>query len=306
MNTELQNIIETESQYLHISIPFYEEDFSYPSDNHREQIYSLVTEDNRWEITIDLKNHLAEEWKTTYGTCHIFSKVRDEGEYTLLDKNKKKLCRLTGYVPNGVIPPKDGYGDYISFDIKENSRILGWYSTYNFSDFINKGKGIGSFDSIPITNAQNTWGILQSIFIPLAIQAFQELRDVLYPSFAYSGEFVYLSKDKTLEKALTIDIELPFNQLEANSKIQKYIIQTKSIWLTFGVSSPKQSNLGHLRFQIAYHIDLNANNYYLPIIDKTLDYGTLLSENEVNVIVFALKNKAIEMLKTKTSGIVMF
>ena len=31
---------------------------------------------------------------------------------------------MTGYVPNGVIPPKDGFDDYIEFEINEETHHI--------------------------------------------------------------------------------------------------------------------------------------------------------------------------------------
>lgn len=47
-------------------------------------------------------------------------KIVDEGKYTLLDKNMNIISRYRSYVPNDVLPPRDGYGDYITLDLKDN------------------------------------------------------------------------------------------------------------------------------------------------------------------------------------------
>ena len=74
MNTELKEKIEVYSRYIHISIPFYVDDYIFSSNDYEK--YPLVTDDERWEVTIDLKKHILQEWKTEFGSCHIFSKVR--------------------------------------------------------------------------------------------------------------------------------------------------------------------------------------------------------------------------------------
>lgn len=308
MNAELKKIIETQSRYIHISIPYYEDDYTYSFEDSDDidRPLPLVTEDEKWEVTIDLKEHTLLEWKPEYGFCHVFAKVRDEGIYTLLNKDKDIICRLKGYVPNKVVPPKDGYDDYIGFDIEENGSVIGWYDTYDFSDFVENGKIINPEDMMPITSSKHIWGVLQGFFAPLSLKVFQELRSELYPHFSYSGEFAYLSKSKKMDEILSINVEKPINESEATLKETQFIELTKSLWLTFGVTSPKRRALGSQRFQIAYHIEFEADYYYLPIIIKKLPYGELPAQNEIDTIIQTLKDKAIEMLNIGKSGIVEF
>lgn len=47
-------------------------------------------------------------------------KIVDEGKYSLLDKNMKVIKSYRGYVPNDVVPARDGYGDYITLRLKDN------------------------------------------------------------------------------------------------------------------------------------------------------------------------------------------
>lgn len=65
MNAEQKKIIETQSRYIRISIPFNEEDYTYSSDSFagKQKDFPLVTENERWEITIDLDKHILQEWK---------------------------------------------------------------------------------------------------------------------------------------------------------------------------------------------------------------------------------------------------
>ena len=44
---------------------------------------------------------------------NLQAKVCDSGTYFLLDKDKKAICKIAGYVPNGLIPDSDDCGDYI-------------------------------------------------------------------------------------------------------------------------------------------------------------------------------------------------
>ncbi|MCS2889581.1 hypothetical protein NXY11_00145 [Parabacteroides faecis] len=308
MDTAFKKIIETQSRYIHISIPFIKNDYAYSFNNSNDSLkkYPLVTENEQWEATIDLEKHTLLEWKSEYGFCRVFAKVKDEGIYTLLDKDKKTLCRLKGYVPNGVIPPKDGYGDYIKFNIDENGFVSDWYENYNFSVFIERGKIVTEEDMTPITNPQQIWETLQNVFVPLALALFQELRDALSPSFTYSSEYAYLSDSLNQDNLYPIDIEKPLIESEATPEMQKNVTHSKSFWLTFGVASPKRREIGSPRLQIAYHLELKSNSYYLPVINKKIPYGTFPTECETGIIIQSLKEKAMEMVSLRKSGIIEY
>ncbi|EKJ92510.1 hypothetical protein QR305_02769 [Bacteroides finegoldii] len=305
MNTELKEKIEVYSRYIHISIPFYADDYIFSSNDYEK--YPLVTDDERWEVTIDLKKHILQEWKTEFGSCHIFSKVRDEGKYTLLDKDKKALCQLIGYVPNGVIPPKNGYNDYIEFNIAKDGSVSGWYDSYDFIDFIERGKVELSERMISITGEQHIWDVLNDVFIPLSLNIFHELRGILNSHFAYHSEYVYLSEShKRDEELFPIDIEESISRLKEDSRIQKHITYTKSLWLSYGASSPKQRDFGTLNFLIVYHIEFWTDYYYLPILNRNIPYGVLPTTHEINIILQTLKDTTVEIINTRKNGITEF
>jgi hypothetical protein len=63
-------------------------------------------------------------------------KVRDEGKYYLLNETKQILyIKDEGYVPNELIPPKNGFGDYLDLEINEQGKIINWYEKPSFADF---------------------------------------------------------------------------------------------------------------------------------------------------------------------------
>lgn len=304
MNAKLKKIIETQSRYIHISIPFYADDYTYPSCDFPK--HPLVTNSDRWEITIDLKNHTAEEWKTEYGFCHVFTKVRDEGKYTLFDKDKKSLCLLNGYVPNGIIPPKDGCGDYIKFEVNENGSVSGWYDIYDYSDFIKRREEIPVKAIYSTIEIQYIWDTIQNIFAPMTREFFHELNNMLYPIFAFSGQFTYLSQSKDIDNQFPIDLEKPINELKNIPKIESNIAETKSLWLSYQVSAPKQYGFRELNLLIVYHIELEEKSYYLPIINRHLSYGMHPSESEKKFIIETLKGKIKERINDKQSGTIQF
>ncbi|WP_455586667.1 VOC family protein [Bacteroides sp.] len=126
-----------QAEYIHISFPYREELCSYTfafEDVEDEKQLPLVSL-GYWQGTIELQTHKLLEWQPDFGECYFQAKVCDEGTYTLLDAGKKPICTLKGYVPNGVIPPDDGAGDYIHFGINMDGTVEGWRNTYDFTEF---------------------------------------------------------------------------------------------------------------------------------------------------------------------------
>ena len=126
-----------QARYIHLSFPFREELCSYIfafEDDEEKQQPPLVNL-GYWQGTIDLQAHKLLEWKPDFGECYLQAKVCDSGTYTLLDADKKTICTLKGYVPNDVIPPKDGAGDYIHFSINADGTVEEWPDMYDFSEF---------------------------------------------------------------------------------------------------------------------------------------------------------------------------
>jgi len=53
-----------------------------------------------------------------------------------LDNNNDIIASIKqNYVPNDIIPPKDGYGDYIHLIVDENGKIINWYDEPDISEF---------------------------------------------------------------------------------------------------------------------------------------------------------------------------
>jgi hypothetical protein len=90
---------------------------------------------DKWIATIDIVTGIIQDWKQGI-SGRVFSKVRDEGEYYLLNENRDLVYKQEyGYVPNKLIPPKDGFNDYVDFDIDEDGKITNWYDNPSFEDF---------------------------------------------------------------------------------------------------------------------------------------------------------------------------
>ena len=93
-------------------------------------------------MDINIKDGRILKWRTVngYGSeIRFFYKAVDRGRYTLLDSDYRRIISIDGYVPNDCIPDKDGYGDYITLNIdNETGKITNWYSPdeISFEKFI--------------------------------------------------------------------------------------------------------------------------------------------------------------------------
>jgi hypothetical protein len=92
---------------------------------------------NVMTLHIDIKTGIIRDWVEKTGgieTC-FFYKAVDTGKYTLLDKEEKVIASFTGYVPNKLVPDRDGFGDYITLNINPEGKILNWYKKPSFKEF---------------------------------------------------------------------------------------------------------------------------------------------------------------------------
>lgn len=117
-----------DAKVLRIKIPVRYEEEDIPNDFPRR-----VGDD--WIADIDIDTGQILDWKIGE-SGEMYMKVCDEGEYELRDKKAKIIVRLEGdYVPNSLLPPSDGYGDYVHFVIDENGFITNWYKNPSLGDF---------------------------------------------------------------------------------------------------------------------------------------------------------------------------
>ncbi|MBS6394629.1 hypothetical protein [Bacteroides caccae] len=137
------------ANYLMIYFPYKEEMCSY-IDDWLGELYEnkcpLVSK-GMWSGIIDLKTHKLLNWKPEYGDLYLQAKVCDSGTYFLLDKDKKVICKIADYVPNGLIPEVDDCGDYIRLRIKHDGMIENWTEKPDFSDFIEASETVEKIDT---------------------------------------------------------------------------------------------------------------------------------------------------------------
>lgn len=80
-----------------------------------------------WCPVIRLNDGVVMDWPT--GTvADIHFKVCDDGEYWLLDAERNRIAKWSGfYVPNDFLCPGDnGYGDYIILTVGPDGQIAKW------------------------------------------------------------------------------------------------------------------------------------------------------------------------------------
>lgn len=82
-----------------------------------------------WQCMIDVDAGIILNWpKGT--TAKFYSKVCDDGTYSILDENKQPIKTYEGYVPDCLAIDDSGYGDYIIITVDENGKIKNWNPTF--------------------------------------------------------------------------------------------------------------------------------------------------------------------------------
>lgn len=82
---------------------------------------------DNWTPIIDIEKGIVLDWPESMN-AQIHYKVCDAGEYWLLDENKTRIAKWSGYyVPNRFLCHGDnGYGDYIIMNIAPGGKIIGY------------------------------------------------------------------------------------------------------------------------------------------------------------------------------------
>jgi hypothetical protein len=89
---------------------------------------------DKWVACVEIETGIIEGWKQGYKNS-LFAKVVDQGNYYLMDADKNIVEVLNGYAPNKLIPPTNGFGDYIELEINKNGKITNWYENPSLKDF---------------------------------------------------------------------------------------------------------------------------------------------------------------------------
>ncbi len=141
-----------EARYLHISIPYDEDEgnelitFDDGLTNELQCEVDYVppifnSENRTLEVMVDLAKHKVLDWSEGNGYIHMWGKIVDYGTYTLFDASMKPLSQICGYVPNALIPPYErGFGDYLELTINPDGSFPQWKEELDFSDFVEAGR----------------------------------------------------------------------------------------------------------------------------------------------------------------------
>ena len=132
---EIKKVKDNSPRYIDILLPN-NEHLKYDLEDFPINDFLLKDDKDTIKLTIDLKKKKLLGWENGQDKFDFFVKAVDEGTYIVLNSDGEVLYRREGYVPNGVVPPQDGYGDYIDFTINEDGSLSGWYD-YDELDFTN-------------------------------------------------------------------------------------------------------------------------------------------------------------------------
>ena len=84
-----------------------------------------------WQVIIDVDNGIIANWPKGQ-SVDVYAKVRDDGTYSILDKNKQVIKTLDqSYVPDCLAIEDSGYGDYIIMKIDANGKIQNWKPSFD-------------------------------------------------------------------------------------------------------------------------------------------------------------------------------
>ena len=141
MSITLKEKLENEARFLRISIPYDKRD-KYTMVSFDDGVMSelecdesfvppMYDEDTKLlEFWVDLKERKVKDWDKSNGYLRIWAKVRDEGTYTLYDKDMEMLWQIQG-------------GDYLELAIEADGALPQWQETSDFSDFLVSGREPG-------------------------------------------------------------------------------------------------------------------------------------------------------------------
>lgn len=135
--------------YLMIYFPYNEKMCSYTDawlDELYENKYPLVSK-GMWSGIINLSTRKLLNWEPEYGDMYLQAKVCDSGTYFLLDKDKRAICKIADYVPNGLISESDDCDDYIRLRIHHDGTIKNWPEKLDFSGFIEGSETVEKIDT---------------------------------------------------------------------------------------------------------------------------------------------------------------
>ena len=132
MKVSIDQIKEIEVKYVRVELPVR------PNKVDLLQNFPFLEENNDsywWKAIIELDTGKILEWPAGK-IGEFYLKVVDEGSYFLLDQDRKVIAKIEqNYAPNKLLPPVDGYSDYVNFKINKNGIITNWYKRPVLTEF---------------------------------------------------------------------------------------------------------------------------------------------------------------------------
>ncbi len=264
-----------EARYIKMTFPFDEEMFEeYNYDIEMDEISCLV-EGTQWVVTVDLNTHQVTNHQPSTPCVYVYSKARDSGIYTLLDKDNNPLCELRGHVPNGVIPPHDGWGDYIMFTIGTDGFIPDWYDEYDFTKFESEALTREELyaEDCPVLTADNLRFVVEKVAEPLQEKIFTALGSRTREHYSLRSNDMFFS--------FTYQNDRDESIFSLNEESLKDFMRTKSIWIYYHCGNVR--TLGMVSaLHVLLPIYLYNDGYELGIIKKKYAYHVLPDEADVN------------------------
>lgn len=93
-------------------------------DEHPDIVSYLLDGSKTIFLEIDIDTGEVTNWPKNCPTDFHDIKIVDTGHYGLMDDNADTIVSYSGYVPSCL--GDSGYGDYLEFEIDENSHIVDW------------------------------------------------------------------------------------------------------------------------------------------------------------------------------------
>lgn len=122
--------VEVEPVYIEVNAQVrYWEDAKVGGREDKEGALAPFRKGALWCPVIRLADGMVMDWPLGV-VAVIHYKVCDQGQYWLLDADRKRIARWKGYyVPDDFLchgPQAPGYGDYIILDVKEDGSVNDW------------------------------------------------------------------------------------------------------------------------------------------------------------------------------------
>ena len=289
--------LENKLTYIRLEFPYIQSDIICNFKD-KNGLPPLAVSNKILDFTVDIKAQKVLDWKECYGIFDICSKPVDEGRYSFLDDKMNLICRQDGYVPNEIIPPEKGYGDYIQFKIDGFGNLSGWNREYDFRKFVTDNEMIllpEDLESVTECAVAKIKDMTDNMLFAIATNAWQKALNTFKTKYDYLERGIYIEKSRG-ERLYTgafkkEDLEWFF---EKNKHIEDAKLIRK-LGVAFYFKHFQSSNFDKTwRFDVSLGIEMRQNTYYIPLINKELAYGEYISGDDIATIENYLTNKILE------------